>query len=352
MEESKNKRLKFRSGNLLNKIVIVTILLIVVLNIFRYAAYFEKGKNDEIQISIHDAVNLELSNSVYIDENDVIYLSEEDMKKYFDKDLYYVQIENSKRKYISVFENKVIELVEDENHMFLNDARYKIKGEVTNRDGVYYFPISELTEAYNIKVDYLKDKNRINIDKLSEEKITAVVSKDTNLKYKMTDISKNLGMLKQGDTVEIIEKMDKTWTKIKTSEYMIGYIKSSKLEKEKTEREAVRRDDYSRFDMKNSTIIEVDDSTYPNMNEALSEYDTRKAKIKEILKTAIDEVVQLKGKSIGVKINLTSIDNSENYYRFLKELKAYLNDMNVCLIVVDQGNMETQDLENVSNIIL
>ncbi len=350
MEENNKNIVKHRTDNLLKKIALVAILLLIVLNILRYAAYFERDTEGKIQISIQNETNIDLEHDIYIDENNVVFLSEDDMKKYFDNDLYYENDENNKRKYVSVFENKILEIVENENHMYVNDERYKIKAAVINRDGIYYFPISELKDVYNINVTSSWDMKRINIEKLSEKKIVATVDNETKLKYKMTDISKNLIDLKEGTKVEIVEKMNRTWTKIKTPDCYVGYVRTSKLKDETEERKEYKENDYSRFDVNNATIIEVNEEKDPAIKEKLSSYEPRKTKIKEVLQEAVEEVVQLKGKNIGVRVNI-STDDAVGYYRFLKELKTYLNNMNVCLIVVDQNVIDRNDLLRISNII-
>ncbi len=351
MEENTKIASKHESSNLLTKIALVLILLLIVLNVLRYAAYFEKDVDGNVQISIQNDTNVELEHDVYIDENNVIFLSEDDMKNYFDKDLYYENIENNKRKYISVFENKILEINEDENNMFINDERYKIKAAVINRDGIYYFPISELKNVYNLNINFSSDMKRINIEKLSDKKVVATINKETKVKYKMTDISKNVTTLEKDTQVEIVGKMDKSWTKIKTPDCYVGYVKSSKLENENVERQEYKENDYSRFDVNNATIIEINGEKDPEINEKISGYDSRKAKVKEILQEAANEVVQLKGKSIGVKIDITS-EKPEDYYRFLKELKAYLNNMNVCLLVVDRNVIDKNELTEICNIVL
>ena len=82
-------KLRIRKNSLLSKLVIVAILLVIVLNILRYAAYFKKDDNSKLIVMIQNDTNAELVHDVYIDENNVIYFSEDDMKKYFDKELYY-----------------------------------------------------------------------------------------------------------------------------------------------------------------------------------------------------------------------------------------------------------------------
>lgn len=350
--KSKKRRIRVKKDSLLRKIVLVFILLLVVLNILRYAAYFKKEDDSEMKISIQNDVNIELAHDVYIDENNVIYLSEDDMREYFDKELYYEKNDSNMRRYISVCQNKVLEITESENHIFVNGAREKIKGAIIERDGVFYFPISELQNVYNIEIDYLEDKNRLNIEKLSEEKVVAVVNRSTNLKYKMTWLSKNVERLQQGETVTIVQKMDNSWVKVKTSDYDVGYIKSSKLINEEKERYDLGKADYSEFDVEKATLIEINDSTYVNFDELIDKYDTRREVSKEILQQVIEEISKLEGKDVGVRVNMTSVQNVEDYYRFLKELRANVNDVGVCLLVVNQPNLDENILKDVVNIVL
>lgn len=223
MSESKSGKNKYRmkKNSLLRKIVIVVVLLFVVLNILRYAAYFKKEDVGVLSVIIQNDVNVELKHDIYIDENDVVYLSEDDIRDYFDGDLYFEKDATNLRRYISVSQNKILEITEGKNHMYVNGVFTKIKGQVVDRDGVYYFPISELSEVYNIDVEYLKNENRLNIDKFSEQKTTAIVNRDMKLKYKMTDISRNIEELHQGDLITIVEDMNSKWVKVKTEDYAV-----------------------------------------------------------------------------------------------------------------------------------
>ena len=51
----------------------------------------------------------------------------------------------------------------------------------------------------------------------------------------------------------------------------------------------------------------------------------------------------------GVKVNFDNINNTENYYRFLAELRPYLNDYGISLIVVKKDNLDENTLKEVTN---
>ncbi|MCI8291345.1 MAG: SH3 domain-containing protein [Clostridia bacterium] len=343
--------MKIRKNSLISKIVIVLILLLVVLNVFRYAAYFKRENNENMGISIQNAVNIELAHDVYIDENNIIYLSEDDVREYLDKELYYEKNENNMRRYISIAQNKILEITEGQNHMFVNGVREKIKGSVMDKEGVYYFPISELENVYNIEVSYLESVNRLDIEKMSEAKVVAIVNKTVKLKYKMTNISKTIEELNQGDNVTIVQDMNNGWLRVKTSDYAIGYVKKSKLVNIKNERYDLAKNDYIDFKIENANIVEINDDIYKDFEDRISKYDSRQLMEKEILDKAIKEISR-NSQNVGVKINITSVNNVDNYYKFLKELRAHVNNVGVCLIVVGQPNLDSNSLRNIVDVVI
>ena len=61
---------------------------------------------------------------------------------------------------------------------------------------------------------------------------------------------------------------------------------------------------------------------------------------------------ELSSKNIGLKMNITSISNIDNYYRFLKELKAYVNANGCFLIVVNNSNLNNDIVKDIANIVV
>ena len=51
-------------------------------------------------------------------------------------------------------------------------------------------------------------------------------------------------------------------------------------------------------------------------------------------------------------MNITSISNIDNYYRFLKELKAYVNANGCFLIVVNNSNLNNDIVKDIANIVV
>ena len=61
-EKKKKTRLKFKKNSILKKIIIVGVLLLIIINIFRYAAYFKRDENKGISVIIQNETNISLNN--------------------------------------------------------------------------------------------------------------------------------------------------------------------------------------------------------------------------------------------------------------------------------------------------
>ena len=77
--------------------------------------------------------------------------------------------------------------------------------------------------------------------------------------------------------------------------------------------------------------------------------------VKEINSNVAKEITTNKGlssKNIGIKMNITAISNNDNYYRFLKELKAYVNSNGCFLIVVSQPGFDKDIVKDIANVVI
>lgn len=341
------KRRRRRKTSLYKRLLIVFIELIIVLNILRYAAYFKKDIDDgKIHLILDNEIVENLQNDIYVDDNDIVYLSEDDVKEFFDENIYEEKNED-KIKLISTYENKIMTILEGENHIFVNGVRVKIKGSLIKKDDEYYLPISELQNIYGIELNYVKDNRIVDVEYLSNEKETAQINKDINLKYKMTSISRNLKELSQGETVTIIEDKKGSWTRVKTKDGYIGYVKDNRLSNKEKVRDNLEKIKYDNIDVNSEKISTLTREDYEEeFEELIINSDLRKEVIDKIVDTAITNQLE------GVKISINDIKNTENYYRFLTELKPYLHDYGMCLIVEYNQNLDKDKLEKVADIIV
>lgn len=342
------RKRKKRKTSLYKRLFIVFVELIIVLNILRYAAFFKKDVDDgKVHLIFDNDLISDLESDIYIDNNDIIYLSKDDMTNLFDNNLYEEKTENNTVKLISTCENKIMTIVENENHIFVNGVRKKIRGSLINKDDTYYIPISELQDIYNIELNYINDKKIVDIEFLSKEKETAYVNRNIKLKYKMTNISKNLQNINQGESVTIIEDMKGSWTRVKTKEGNIGYVKDRRLAEKTKVRENLDKVKYDDLDLNSDTIRTLKkEDLDENIETLIENSDKRQELINKIVDSSIANSLK------GVKICFYDIQNKDNYYRFLIELKPYLQDYGMCLIVSKDDNLDTKKLEKIADILI
>ena len=70
------------------------------------------------------------------------------------------------------------------------------------------------------------------MDSLTKKLIKADVSKRCSVKYQTTGFSKTVDKLEKADKVVVIEHLENNWTKIRTRNGKIGYIKTNVLQNE------------------------------------------------------------------------------------------------------------------------
>lgn len=133
----------------------------------------------------------------------------------FDDTLYYDEEYNQ---IITTSDTKVANIVINENQMIINSSTVGMLDPIVKIDNYMYLPISDMTLVYNIKVEYIESTNIVVIDELNKGMISAMVAEDTNIKYRPRALSKNIGEIKQGETVNCFYTTSKGWRQIRTKE--------------------------------------------------------------------------------------------------------------------------------------
>lgn len=116
----------------------------------------------------------------------------------------------------------------------LNDvaANFDCPIAVTAEDGVY-LSIAFLEQFSNFKYEVYENPNRIQLYIENDTVETAVIKKDTALRYQGGVKSEVLEQLTEGDTVVVLEAME-NWSKVKSADSLIGYVENKRLEGEST----------------------------------------------------------------------------------------------------------------------
>ena len=221
----------------IKRIIIVGILLAIAIFVLDTSKYY---KNDDIVdktnvIINNNNVTARLKKEIII-ENDQIYMSMQDIRNFFDN---YIYEETSQNKIITTYDENIAEIFFEGTHMNLNDSAQRVDAVAIEKDDVIYLPISQMENVYNIELQYIKETNIITMDSIRREQIVAQASENISVKDYARVLSRTVDKVEAGEELIVISKREDGWTKIRTVNGKIGFVKQETLEKEKTTREEV-----------------------------------------------------------------------------------------------------------------
>ena len=224
---------KIKSGNILKRTIIVVILLLLSAFILNKAKnYIIETSKNEINLIINNRnVTANLKHQV-INENGIIYVSMDDIENYFDR---YIHIEDEINEIVTTYDKQIASIGFETNKLTLNGSTKKTQAHAITKEEVIYLPISEMQEVYGIELS-VTEKNVV-LDSLSRKQVKAYAKSNISVKWKADIFSKTVDKVKKGDILIAIEENDKGWTRVRTENGEVGYVKTSKLTNYTTVRE-------------------------------------------------------------------------------------------------------------------
>ena len=236
----KNKKSKF---NLFFKIGAIILLLLLIFCAYKLAPNYTKNdsyaKNKINLKKNNNNVTKKLKKDLFINEKDVIYMSKEDIKNYFDK---YIIYDEENNQIITTYGEKIGVLPIGQNIIKINDSEVEVISGAIKKDDTYYLPISSMAKVYNVDIQYIKNNNILTLDSLEKKLVKADVTKNCTVRYKATLLSKKMDKLKKGDKVICIQNLENAWTKVRTLNGYIGYIKTKNIQNEIYVREDINEE--------------------------------------------------------------------------------------------------------------
>ena len=207
--------------------IFVSILVIIIIGIIAYNAnnYIILDKNKDINLVINNKnVTSNLKKDILI-EGDNIYLSKQDLGNFFDK---YIYEDTENNNIVTTYNNKIASISLSKNKISINGSNKNTYAHAENKDGTIYIPITELEDVYGIEIKYLPDSKVLTVDSTSKEQKKAIITKNVAVKSSTKFIAKTIDRVKKGSYVVVISE-DKGYTKIRTENGKIGYVKSNKI---------------------------------------------------------------------------------------------------------------------------
>ncbi len=205
----------------------ITIITIFIVAIIGYNAndYIILDKNKTINLIINNKnVTSNLKKDIYI-EDDEVYISKQDLGNFFDK---YIYEDTKYEQIITTYNNKIATLDLKENKMTINGSNKSTYAHPIEKDDVTYIPIKELENVYGIEIKYIENSKVLTIDSIAREQKKAIITKNVAVKSSRKFISKTVDRVKKGSYVVVIAE-EKGYTKIRTENGKVGYVKSNKI---------------------------------------------------------------------------------------------------------------------------
>lgn len=228
---------KKRKNKIPNKIIRVFFYLITLIIVFNIATNYEINEEYYIEnkmnlIIDNNNVTYNLKHDLFIDSKGAIYISIEDIKKYFDNSVIYDEDNNQ---IITSYGEKNVKLPIGKNVIYINNREQDVLSGAVEKEGIYYIPITAMESIYEVELNYIENvygEKILLIDSLTKKLVKADISKNCTVKYKTAAYSKTVDKLKRAEKVTVIEHLENNWTKIRTKNGKIGYIKTRILQNE------------------------------------------------------------------------------------------------------------------------
>ena len=234
------KALNNKNGKMVKRmLILLAVLFVIVFILIKAEDFIKEQTNDKISLVINNTnVTERLKNELKIDDG-IIYVSMDDMKNFFDK---YIYIEDETNEVITTYDDKIASIGFESNKLTLNGSTKKTGAHVIKENDTTYLPISEMKDVYDIEINNIAETKVITIDSTDREQVKAQTKADISVKSKKEGFSRTVDKISKGDSVIVVknnnEVSEKGWTKIRTQNGKLGYVKTSKLEEITTTREA------------------------------------------------------------------------------------------------------------------
>ena len=210
----------------IKKILIIIIAIILIGTIaYNISNNIIVDKNKSINLVINNKnVTSNLKKEIII-ENDNIYISKQDLGNFFDK---YIYEDTENNNIVTTYNNKIASISLEKNKININGSTKNTYAHAENKEGTIYVPITELEDVYGIEIKYLPDSKVLTIDSTSKEQKKGIITKNVSVKSSTKFISKTIDKVKKESYVIVVSE-DKGYTKIRTENGKVGYVKTNKV---------------------------------------------------------------------------------------------------------------------------
>ncbi len=192
--------------------------------------YFQLEEEDDLAIIVQN----ELIEDKGIVLNGRPYVSTEVVKDYLNERFYWDSAENL---YIYTTPDEMITAAVGESQYTVDKKSTAVDYQIIKvEDGVAYVALEYIKEHTALDYEYLEEPNRVQITCEYGETTVVDVKRNSEVRYRAGVKSPILTEVKKGDVLYVLEEPEEIekWTRVRTADGYIGYIRDSKLKDEYT----------------------------------------------------------------------------------------------------------------------
>lgn len=220
--------------------IFITLVATIIIGIIGYKAndYIILDKNNNINLIINNKnATLNLKKDILIQDEE-IYISMQDLRNFFDK---YIYEDTKNDQIITTYETKIATISLQENKMSINGSNKDTYTHAIKNNDTIYIPIQELKDVYGIEIKYIENSKVLTIDSIAREQKKAIITNDVPVKSSKRFIAKTIDRVKKGSYVIVVSE-ENGYTRIRTENGKVGYIKSNKLANTVVVREEIKQE--------------------------------------------------------------------------------------------------------------
>lgn len=192
--------------------------------------YFQLEEEDDLAIIVQN----ELIEDKGIVLNGRPYVSTEVVKDYLNERFYWDSAENL---YIYTTPDEMITAAVGESQYTVDKKSTAVDYQIIKvEDGVAYVALEYIKEHTALDYEYMEEPNRVQITCEYGETTVVDAKRNSEVRYRAGVKSPILTEVKKGDVLYVLEEPEEIekWTRVRTADGYIGYIRDSKLKDEYT----------------------------------------------------------------------------------------------------------------------
>ena len=243
MATKKRRRRKNRINPIAMGILVVFLILVTAASAFLIKKYSPSKERMDLDVyfKMEDENDLAVIIQNTIIENKGIvldnrpYVSTDTVKAYLNDRFYWDSAENL---YIYTTPTEMITAHVGENQYTIDKQTVGVDYQIVKvEDGIAYVALEYIQQYTAMEYDYMTEPNRVQITCEYGEAKVVEAKKNGEVRYRAGHKSPILTEVKKGDQMYVLDEGENPiakWTRVRTADGYIGYIKDQKLKEEKT----------------------------------------------------------------------------------------------------------------------